>query len=425
MESNRSEAMVIAAEILIANVMGTLNGLSYSAKQVNLATSALFALDWAPSLVSSIGSDRLTRLCTRLKISKLAKSDYVLLIKLVNLPTTDPSAMFPFSMESWRALIIRFGLEDLASFPEWLTTLYELQNCLIDTPEQLAVLSFEAARSLADRATSQLPIMRLWQSACVASGSLQRGASTGELSTNANLIASSIRATHIENTGYARKHKRARNRLDVPENFDELGPAKKALALARGSNDISSINSFLSSGVPVNILRQAEYSLGSIASGVQCWIAYCNLIGHPFFPPTTQRVCSWSTLFKAGGTFGLYVAHLSKACMILGIPTDWYDSSVSAVSRGLRKAQDLSGKFDNYMLRPDLQAFIAHESLSSDFGLLGYLSFLFLLRVQSEGLPLRRVSINDNLLDRSRGSFPALIGLCDINGENRLVMKLA
>ena len=111
--------------------------------------------------------------------------------------------------------------------------------------------------------------------------------------------------------------------------------------------------------------------------------------------------------------------------MILGIPTDWYDSSVSAVSRGLRKAQDLSGKFDNYMLRPDLQAFIAHESLSSDFGLLGYLSFLFLLRVQSEGLPLRRVSINDNLLDRSRGSFPALIGLCDINGENRLVMKLA
>ena len=138
--------------------MKTLSGLSYKTKQVNQATSALFALDWSPQLVTALGQDRLIRLCTRLKISKLSRTDYASLIRLVNLPTPDPSAMFPFSMESWRALLVRFGLEDIAPFPDWLTTLYELRNLLIDTPEQLATLSYESAHSLFERVPSDLPL---------------------------------------------------------------------------------------------------------------------------------------------------------------------------------------------------------------------------------------------------------------------------
>ena len=56
---------------------------------------------------------------------------------------------------------------------------------------------------------------------------------------------------------------------------------------------------------------------------------------------------------------------------------------------------------------------------------MGYFSFLFLLRVQSECLPLRRASVLGDLMDRGPAAHPALIGLRDIGREQRISMKLA
>ena len=49
---------------------------------------------------------------------------------------------------------------------------------------------------------------------------------------------------------------------------------------------------------------------------------------------------------------------------------------------------------------------------------------MFLLRVQSEGIPAIRASSNDRILDRSPIKAQSLIGLRDIGGEDRLVLKL-
>ena len=119
-----------------------------------------------------------------------------------------------------------------------------------------------------------------------------------------------------------------------------------------------------------------------------------------------------------------YVAHLAKGCQLLDIPTGWHDSPVAAVARGLRKAQDLSFKFPNFIFRPDLIRFLDHETIGAEFGLLGYFSFLFLLRVQSECLPIRRAGFKGDLLKRTPQTPQALIGLGDVNGDRRLVPKL-
>ena len=266
--------------------------------------------------------------------------------------------------------------------------------------------------------------MRLWQAARIDHGSQNRGIYNIAYETNAGTLAQSIRSKTLDNTGIARTHKRARLALDVPDNFDDAGPAKKVALLSAGDNNPEVIHSFLASGSAVNVLRQAEYTLPCIASGIQCWAAYCDLTNSPYYPPTSERVCAWATLFRPGRSFGNYLAHLAKACAILGIPTDWHDQAVSAVARGLRKAQDLSFQFDNYMFRKDLVRFLEHETLQSEFGLLGYLSFLFLLRVQSEGLPIHRASLQEPLLDRSPQKLQALIGLREVAGEKRLILKL-
>ena len=425
MDTSRKTATINAAGTLISNIMGVLFGVNYSRVQIERACEALFALDWSPGIAEALGPQRVTRLFTRLKISKLSKQDYAKLLLLINLPTSDQSGIFPFSLEGWRSLLVRFDLERVASFPDWLTTIHQLKQLLVETPEQLALFSFQEATGLAERVSPDIPLLKLWQAACISAGSRDRGfASAGDL-TNASLLAQSIRSSNVENSGVARRHKRARELLNVPEYFDQLGPAAKVRELSNGDNPISSVQNFLSTGAPVNILRQAQFTLPSIASGIQCWVAYCNLVQQPYFPPTSQRVCAWASLFKTGGSFGNYVTHLTKACQILNVSLDWNDSSVAAVARGLRKAHDLGAKFDNYMYRDSLQRFLSHETLSSDFGLLGYLSFLFLLRVQSECLPIRRAEIMVDLFDRAPAAYPALIGLRIIGNEQRLILKLA
>ena len=164
--------------------------------------------------------------------------------------------------------------------------------------------------------------------------------------------------------------------------------------------------------------------MGPIASGIQCWVAYCDLQGYPYFPPSSSRVCAWGSLFHPGGTFAQYVAHLSKACQLLDMPTGRHDSSVAAVSRGLRKAQNLSFMFPNYIFRPDLIRFLDYETLESEFGMVGFFSFLIPLRVQSEGLPMRRANLNDDILRRTPQKQQALIGLREVAGDQRLVLKL-
>ena len=150
--------------------MGALSGLRYTRAQLERATAALFALDWSPWITTTLGPQRMTRLFTRLKIPKLPKLDYAKLLQLINLPPADQSGIFPLSLESRRALLVRLDLEQIATFPDWLTTIHQLQQLLVETPEQLALFSFQEANRLAEQVSPDIPLLRLWQAACVSAG---------------------------------------------------------------------------------------------------------------------------------------------------------------------------------------------------------------------------------------------------------------
>ena len=76
----------------------------------------------------------------------------------------------------------------------------------------------------------------------------------------------------------------------------------------------SAVNAFLSSGAAANVLQRAQFAIPPIASGIQRLVAYFDLLGKPYYPPNSSRVCAWGSLFNPGRTFVQYVAHLSKAC---------------------------------------------------------------------------------------------------------------
>ena len=319
-------------------------------------------------------------------------------------------------MEEWRRLIVRFELNAGKDFPDWLNIIHELTTRLIGSPGKLALFSYAGALAFSLLFEGDTSVMRLWQAACIASDAHNRAPYKVPYETNAKLLAQSIRSKTLDDTGLARTHKRARLALDVPESFDKAGPAARAMILATGGNTPGSIQAFLSTGDAVNILRKAEYSLKPIASGIQCWISFCDLANIPYYPPTSARVFEWASLFNPGSSFGQYLARLIKGCHILGIPTDWNGDRVAAASKGLRQAQDLSFKFENYNFRASPRRFARHETLRSEFEMLGYLSFLFLIRVQSEGLPIQRASLLEPLLTKCPKRAQAYIGLRDIGG---------
>ena len=112
-----------------------------------------------------------------------------------------------------------------------------------------------------------------------------------------------------------------------------------------------------------------------------------------------------------------------KASILLRQPTDWMTPAVKSVSKGLRNAQDLSFTFQNYMMAADLLRLLQVSNLSSEFGQAAFFSYLFLLRVPSETLWMRKASSSDRLTEFSPQKHKVLVGMRTIGGQDFLLAK--
>ena len=128
---------------------------------------------------------------------------------------------------------------------------------------------------------------------------------------------------------------------------------------------------------------------------------FCDLIQSAYFPPSQENVLRRGTLFSPGRTFGIYSAHLSKACQLMDLPLTWLAPAVRGAAKGLANPQDVSSRFDNFTQKDLLVNMVQFETLKSEIGRLFYLSYLFLLRAASEGLPIRRAANGDIITTKS------------------------
>ena len=113
------------------------------------------------------------------------------------------------------------------------------------------------------------------------------------------------------------------------------------------------------------------------------------------FPPSPDTVLRWATLFSHGETFAQYLDHLAKAYQLMNLPNTWLTLMVRAASKGLGNAQRVSFRFGNFIQRELFLRLIRFGTLSTEVGRLFYISYLFLLRVPSEGLPVCRADSTD------------------------------
>ena len=111
------------------------------------------------------------------------------MIKTIATASPDKSAIFPFYLENWRRLIVRFDLNTVKDFPEWPNITHELTTRLIDTPEQLALFSYSDALTSPLLFEDDTIIMRLWPAACIGPDAQNRAPYKVPYGTNAKLIA--------------------------------------------------------------------------------------------------------------------------------------------------------------------------------------------------------------------------------------------
>ena len=58
-------------------------------------------------------------------------------------------------------------------------------------------------------------------------------------------------------------------------------------------------------------------------------------------------------MYRPGGTFGQYIAHVVKESIMLRHPKDWLTPDVRSVTRGLKNAHGLSVRFQNFTMADD------------------------------------------------------------------------
>ena len=149
---------------------------------------------------------------------------------------------------------------------------------------------------------------------------------------------------------------------------------------------------------------------------MQSYLNFCHFAKREPFPIFSDSVTLWGGLFRPGKTFGLYLAHLMKAAILLHQPTNWITPDIRAVARGLKNAQDLPFRFQNFMFSDSLLALIRHIKLDNEFGLAEFLSFLLLLRVPSETLLIRLADEDGRIAEFSPQNHKILAGIRRIRG---------
>lgn len=265
----------------------------------------------------------------------------------------------------------------------------------------------------------------LWQATRLGGSAESESPSQLRLLTSLSDVAPSIRASSAESSTFGATRLDLRTQIGLASDFDALGPAAKVRRLSEAALDSRLLSRFLDAGSQLNVLQQVRSTLPSVANGVHGYLDFCRLINAGPFPPTSRTLRRWSALFRPGRTFSLYLSHIEKVCALLGMGTEWRTPALAAVVRGLANTMVTTPRFHNILSLTDFSLFMRHGRMASEFGQLGYLAFVFVLRLQPEALPLVRTGPDDSLVSRAPHRHKCRIGIHRFGDDWRLVLKLS
>ena len=176
---------------------------------------------------------------------------------------------------------------------------------------------------------------------------------------------------------------------------DQSGPR---VAIARAANQPDALQSLQRRAEELK--QSSRKDKKSLASGLRAWHAFAvSVLGYSaeesLPPASSQHVLMFLALFQNAGTAANYVGCIAWACKYWGLGLQWQDDEVKLAMQGLKKQQQqrTCGILSSPLLLDQttvsrLVAFCTELEQFMEAADLFVLAWQFLLRVQSEGVPI-------------------------------------
>ena len=178
-------------------------------------------------------------------------------------------------------LIYRFDLLAEVPLPDWVPGLNALSAHIVRAPAGLARLMWADVSGLAADFPDVQPVFLLWQSSFIDTTGEKINAVGHHPIVSPGQIATSFRWKRIDETAVARARAAALRDLTLPAGFESFGPSSKVRKLIEDPFASETVTSFLNTGAQLNLLRQGRDSMSSVASGIQCYRSFWDLLDVP------------------------------------------------------------------------------------------------------------------------------------------------
>ena len=428
--ANADTASAAAAKIILADVIRTTKKEDASAAFLVKAVLPLYGVVWNRAVIAIVTADptlSINKLLQHLRSSNFPSNEYKRLAAFFK-QAFSAAASFPAELYDWKVLAERFRLDSSFGWDALLDSCNFLAATGICSPKALAILTAADFYDLSIKSPFPAVARALWT---VARTTVVPPSSSAEYLTPAHAVftqdslvkAIRTHAAQYASTGQLRVA--TKKKLHIPRNFSQLGPSQRIKLLQAAALVPSVLDRYVKDATQANLLKQVKGSLPGMSSAFRCYTAFCELRKTTAFPPHEETVIQWSSMFRNTATYGNYVSHLEKCCFFLRYPTTWYTAAVRHVVKGLKKCQDRSFRFHNFIRSPLLLKIVEKETPASEFAQAAFLSFLFSFRVPSETLQLQRDYYTDEIAAFTPQTEKALIGVRYDGNEPFLICKLS
>ena len=185
-----------------------------------------------------------------------------------------------------------------------------------------------------------------------------------------------------------------------------LGPAKAAAELCKEFPNVDGRMSWALTARIEAIVGSCPRSLNSAKSGMRAWFAFVREVlgkSGDVFPPSLDDLLAWSRLFQHEGTFRNYLTYVRLGCEIVGKSVEVFDhvslrrAKIAVAKRGLAVRRK-----PRFIHQETLAAMVIYSldvPNRREFVMLCLISYIFLLRVPSECLPLAAHAAPENTAD--------------------------
>ena len=166
-------------------------------------------------------------------------------------------------------------------------------------------------------------------------------------------------------------------------------------------------------------------TIKAAATALRCWrkfgLAMGLIVPERELPPTVDGLLAWSRVFAVKGTFSNYMAKLSLACEIAGVSRKSFSHPSIARAKTTIGSAQAPPKPKHGIRLPLLEKLVTLASMEQDSlsVLLYVLSYAFLLRVPSEGLPVVVGKEAENSLPLKEGVRSRLV-----RGDSQATLRL-